>query len=152
MIKHNFFCIDLRDDYFNLNKNKYYVIRGLFKINVINNNFCRYLDNGFRYIKSYNFEKLLNYKNIYLYGCGQFLFKILNNITNVTNVVNIIDDNPCYHNKKINDINIINYEDFKFLAKDCDIIILTTLIHDNVVREKLLKIEKDIKIFSISEL
>jgi hypothetical protein len=174
LIKNNFYCVNLQDDYFILKDSKYFVIRGIFKkvINIIeikhstdfifkeksyNSNgnlssFEKYINHGLIYIDKYNFSYLKKYENIYIYGCGQLLFKIFNRIQNNCIIINIIDDNPCYFNKKINDINIINYDIFKELCKDGDNILLTTVIHDLIIKDKLLLINKKLNIINISDL
>ena len=103
-------------------------------------------------MSKYSFTNLNNYKNIYVYGCGQFLFKIFDNICNNTNVINVIDDNPCYLNKKISNVVIINYEMYSELSNDGDVILLTSLIHDQTLKSKLQKINKNITILTVDVL
>jgi hypothetical protein len=152
LIKHNYQAVSLIDDYFIIKDYKYYVIRGLFSKNKQNASFKNYICNGREQISKYNFINLNKYKNIYVYGCGQFLFKIFDNICNNTNVINVIDDNPCYLNKKISNVGIINYEIYSEMSNDGDVIILTSLIHDQTLKSKLQKINKNITILSVNEL
>ena len=152
LIKHDFYCVEMLDDYFYLKQNKYYVIRGVFKRNTKNTNFCKYIETGLNEITSYNFDILKKYKNIYVYGCGQFLFKIINKISEFTNIINIIDDNPCYLNKKLGNIDIINYEMYNDIVNADDIILLTTLINDDIIKEKLLRIDKKMLVISVLDL
>lgn len=147
-----YFTISLEDDYFTIKDNKYYVIRGIFQKNTFNNSFIKYIESGEKIILKYNFLSLKKYKKIYVYGCGQFLFKIFDKIIINTNIINIIDDNPCYLNKKLNNIEIINYELYNENSKDGDIILLTSIIHDNTLKNKLQKINKNITILNINEL
>jgi hypothetical protein len=151
MIKHNFYPIKLEDDYFMLNNNKYYIIRSIFK-KYNNNSFINYIENGQVQLKTYNFTKLNIFNNIYLYSCGQFLFKIFNEIEKNCKIINIVDDNTTYFNKKINNIPIINFDIFKNSVLDNDTILLTTMIHDNAIRYKLSTINKKINIITLAEL
>jgi hypothetical protein len=146
LINNGFYCIQLQDDYFILKSSKYYVIRGIFKKTFNNKSLETYINAGVTLINSYNFENLKKYKSIYIYGCGQFLFKIFDKIQQYCLIINIIDDNLCYSNKKINNIAIINYDTFKKRCNDGDNILLTTLIHDSQIKQKLLLIEKNINI------
>jgi hypothetical protein len=152
LIKHNYQVVSLIDDYFMIKDYKYYVIRGIFSKNKQNTSFKNYLCNGTEQILKYNFANLNKYKNVYVYGCGQFLFKIFDNICNNTNVINVIDDNPCYLNKKIANVTVINYEIYNEISNDGDVIILTSLIHDQTLKSKLQKINKNIVILSVNEL
>ena len=56
--KHNFITISLEDDYFMIKENKYYIIRAIFQKNKINNSFYKYIENGNKIIKNYNFDFL----------------------------------------------------------------------------------------------
>jgi len=152
LIKHNYQAISLIDDYFMIKDYKYYVIRGIFTKNKQNSSFKNYLCNGTKQISKYNFINLNKYNNIYVYGCGQFLFKIFDNICNNINVLNVIDDNPCYLNKKISNVVIINYEMYIEISNDGDVILLTSLIHDQTLKSKLQKINKNITILTVDQL
>uniref|UniRef100_A0A6C0BAW4 C-methyltransferase domain-containing protein n=1 Tax=viral metagenome TaxID=1070528 RepID=A0A6C0BAW4_9ZZZZ len=146
LINNGFYSINLQDDYFMLKDMKYHVIRGLFKKNNNNKSFEKYLNHGINEIESFKFSNLKQYEKIYVYGCGQFLFKILDKIQENCNIINIIDDNSCYLNKKIKNIEIINYDLFKEKCKDGDTILLTTLIHDEKIKNRLALIDKKINI------
>ena len=152
LIKHNYYTVSLIDDYFMIKDYKYYVIRGIFSKNKQNTSFKNYLYNGTEQMSKYSFTNLNNYKNIYVYGCGQFLFKIFDNICNNVNVINVIDDNPCYLNKKISNVVVINYEMYSEISNDGDVILLTSLIHDQTLKSKLQKINKNITILTVDVL
>lgn len=152
LVQNNYYAITLIDDYFTIKNSKYYVIRGIFTKNVLKPSFNDYLENGLKQIEQYNFIELKKYKNIYVYGCGQFLFKIFDKIQNNCNIINIIDDNPCYLDKKLENIEIINYDLYKENAKTNDIILLTSLIHDDIIKNKIQKINKNITILSVTDL
>ena len=152
LIKHNYQAVSLIDDYFTIKDYKYYVIRGIFSKNKQNISFKNYLCNGAEQISKYSFTNLNKYKNIYVYGCGQFLFKIFDNICNNTNVINVIDDNPCYLNKQISNVVVIDYIKYSEMSNDGDVILLTSLIHDQTLKSKLQKINKKIVILSVDEL
>ena len=147
-----FFAISLEDDYFTIKSSKYYVIRGIFQKKSCNNSFMKYVVNGDTIIKNYNFSSLKKYENIYLYGCGQFLFKIFDKIFINTNIINIIDDNPCYLNKKIKNVKIINFELYIEISKNNDVVLLTSIIHDNALKNKIQTLQKHITILNVNEL
>ena len=152
LIKHNYHTVSLIDDYFMIKDYKYYVIRGIFSKNKQNTSFKNYLYNGTEQMSKYSFTNLNNYKNIYVYGCGQFLFKIFDNICNNTNVINVIDDNPCYSNKKISNVDVIDYLKNNEICNDGDVVLLTSLIHDQTLKIKLKKINKNITILSVNDI
>jgi hypothetical protein len=152
LIKHNYQAVSLIDDYFTIKDHKYYVIRGIFSKNKQNISFKNYICNGYEQISKYNFANLNKYKNIYVYGCGQFLFKIFDNICNNINVINVIDDNPCYLNKKISNVVVIDYLKYSEICNDGDVILLTSLIHDQTLKSKLQKINKNITILSVNDM
>jgi hypothetical protein len=153
LLKHGYCALSLIDDYFKIKENDYYIIRGIFKKNEPNNSFKNYINNGYEIISSYNFSYLNNYDEIYIYGCGQFLFKILKNIQEFTKVINIIDDNLCYYDKTINNINIINFDKYKEISKPGDFILLTTLIYDDIIKTKIKTFNNDkLIVKSIKEL
>jgi SAM-dependent methyltransferase len=152
LIDNGFYCVKLEDDYFMLKNSKYFVIRGIFRKIVDNKSFEKYVEHGLNQIQSYKFDSLKKYKNIYIYGCGQFLFKIFDKININCNIINIIDDSPCYLGKNIKGIKIINYEEFKNNCKDCDNVLLTTIIHDLKIKEKLSLIDKNINIIELLNL
>ena len=147
MMKHNFCCQTLIDDYFTINNEKYYVIRGIFTKNTNNLSFENYLADGIASIESFHFEDINKYKSIYIYGCGQLLFKILKYIN--THIINIVDDNLCYSGKDINNVNIINYDEFKNKVTDEDNILITTLMSFDKIKTKLETINKKINIIKL---
>jgi hypothetical protein len=147
-----FHTIMISDDYFTIKENKYYVIRGLFQLSNKTNILEKYIIQGKEIISKYNFNKLSTYKYIYVYGCGQFLYKILNNISQFTHIKNIIDDNTSLINKEINNIKIL---DFNKLVDNClenDIILITSLIYDDLIKEKLKTINKSLIILTVQDL
>ena len=148
MINYNYYSKILIDDFFIISNQKYYVIRGLFVKKNNNLSFENYITNGLDSINKFNYNKINSYDNIYIYGCGQLLFKILNNIK--TNIINIIDDNKCYLGKKINDIEIINFDIFKNKVNEYDTIVITSLIQFNKIKEKLVLINKKLNIISLN--
>jgi FlaA1/EpsC-like NDP-sugar epimerase len=125
MINHNFIPLKVEDDHFTINNTKYYIIRSLFQIKNNNNSFEKYIKNGIDIIDNIKFTD--GYCNIYVYGCGQYLFKIFNKIKESFNIINIIDDNPNYLHQTINNIKIINFDEFKLkIGNDkCNILIAT---------------------------
>lgn len=145
MINNNFIPIKIEDCYFHINENKYYIIRGIFKINNNNNSFETYLNNGFNIINNINIKS----KNIYIYGCGQLLFKIFDKLNNENSIINIIDDNSSYLLKKIKNIEIINFEMYKKISNDNDNILIVTLNYKDNIKNKLLSIGKKINIYEI---
>ena len=144
MVNHGFIPTQIIDDYFTINSNKYYIIRGIFKLNRNNNSFNNYLEDGVQYI---NNIKIKN-KKLYLYGCGQFLFKIFNYLNENNFIINIIDDNICNLNKNIKNINIINFEMYKNIAKDDDNILITTLNYKDIIINKINLLNKNINILN----
>jgi hypothetical protein len=145
MINHGYISKILIDDFFYINNFKYYVIRSLFCKASNNLSFENYLEKGLTCINNINYEEINNLDRVYIYGCGQFLFKILKNIT--TKIINIIDDNISYYNYDINGIKIINFEDLQNKVNEEDNILIVTAFHSNIIKEKLFEINKKLNIF-----
>jgi len=152
LLNNGFLCISLLDDFFLLNNCKYYIIRGIFKKKSINKSFLKYIENGKTMIDNYNFKNLSIYPKIYIYGCGQFLFKIINKIYEYTTIINIVDDNDCYREKNIYNITIIDYNILIKQILPNDVIIITSLLYSKKIKEKLQAINKNITILDITEL
>jgi len=145
MIKYNYIPMQIIDDFFIINDSKYYVIRGIFQKNKKNESIINYISDGIQKIDTINITGL---KNVYLFGCGQLLYKIFNKINN-NEILNIIDDNSTLQNSYINNIKIINFDMFSKKVKDNDNIIITTLLSHNIINDKLLKLNKQINIITI---
>jgi hypothetical protein len=152
LIHHNYTCLTIEDDYFLLKDMKYYVIRGIFKKSIQYLSIQKYIQNGLMKINEFNFQNLQKFKSIYVYGCGQFLFKIFDKIQNNCTIINIVDDNTCYLNKKIKNIEIINFELLKDKITKDDVILLTTMIHDEKIKQKLNTLNISINIIEIMKL
>jgi len=150
MMNHGYHASVLIDDFFNINSEKYYVIRGLFTKKYNNLSFENYVNNGLYILKSFNFDKINKINNIYIYGCGQLLFKVLDYID--TNIINIIDDNPSYLGKIINNINIIDYNIFKEKVNDNDTVIITSIISNEKIKNKINLINKNINIIILNNI
>ena len=146
MIKHNFIPVNIIDDYFLFNDYKYYVIKGIFKLSYDNNSFDNYIKNDLKKIENVYIPKL---ENVYIYGCGYLTYKMFNKISSNCNIINIVDDNPLFKNKKINNIEVINYEILQERINDGDNIIITAIIHEDKIKEKLKNINKKINIIPL---
>ncbi len=142
----------ITDDTFKIKQDNYYVIRAIFKINNSIESLERYIHNSNLILNNYNFNSLKKYNCIYIYGCGQLLFKIFNKLIHHTNIVNIIDDNLCYTGKNINDISIIDFELYKNKSNNNDIILLTTLIYDNIIKHNIYNFNKNITVLTLNDL
>lgn len=147
MTNNNFTTCLLQDDFFMINNNKYYVIRGIFKKNINNNSFDKYLLDGINKISSININ---SYNNLYLYGCGQFLFKIFDELNKNNKIINIVDDDSNYVNHNIDGINIINFNTLKNKINDNDNVLITSLLAESIIEEKLKNINKNINIIKIN--
>jgi len=146
LIKHNFVASTIQDDFFFINGKKYYVIRGLFKKTYNNHSFDKYLKSGLSLIVSLEIDA---FENLYIYGCGQFLFKILKKFKE-SKIINIIDDNKCYLNRVIDNKEIINFELFKNKVKSNDNIIITTIISCDKIVKKLKDLNIPLNIYYIT--
>lgn len=153
LIKKGFTSITVIDDYFILNNTKYYVIRGIFQKKGTNRSFLEYIDNGSRIISSYNYASLTKYPKIYVYGCGQFLFKLFDHIQEYTIIINVVDDNICYTDKHICNVGIISHKMLCDKIEENDVILITTLVYSNKIKEKIKNsIYKPVTVLDISEL
>jgi SAM-dependent methyltransferase len=149
LCKHEFYCSQIMDDFFILNNDKYFVIRAVFKKHESNFYMDEYISQGIEKINSYRFNDLENIPALYLFGCGQFLFKILKSIIAKTNILGIVDDNPCYQNNYIQEIPIINFKQFSQIVKNNDNILITSLIHNLVITKKLQTLGIQLNILNI---
>jgi len=103
-------------------------------------------------VNEIKFENLQKFKSVYVYGCGEFLFKIFDKIQNNCTIINIVDDNVCYLNKKIENIEIINFELLREKVSADDVILLITLIHDEKIKQKLNTLNVLVNIIEIMNL
>ena len=74
---------------------------------------------------------------------------MFNKISSNCNIINIVDDNQLFKNKKINNIEVINYEILQERINDGDNIIITAIIHEDKIKEKLKNINKKINIIPL---
>ena len=160
MINKSFFAVTIKDDYFfeaNNDKEKFHVIRGLFKSTNNKNSFEIYFNDGLLKFETIE-KKLEKFKKIYLYGYGSMSNKLIYKIISKgIDVLGIIDDNPSLVNKKVKCldkyISIINFDDYKILSKPNDNIIICILYISEKIKKKITdSINPNLNIFSISEL
>jgi hypothetical protein len=152
LLTHNYYAINIIDDFFMLNNSKYYIIRCLFRKNSKNTSFEAYYNNGIQTINSFRFEQLSIFPKIYVYGCGELLFKLIKNIQKYTNVCNIIDDSECYKDAFVDTIKIINFDTVEKIIQEGDTVLITTYIHKKPISEKLLKLNKNLNLLSLDTL
>jgi len=91
----------------NLNNIDYPVIRCLFKLKELNS-FEHYVSDGKKLLDNMIVNLPECTDNIVVYGCGQFLYKIITYLKNKYNIVAVIDDNPNFKDKTILDLPIYN--------------------------------------------
>lgn len=146
MVNKNYVPLKIIDDFFIQKDHKYNVIRGIFKKNHFNDSFIEYINNGKNKINNINIS---GYNNLYIYGNGEFLYKIFDKLNNNNKIINIVDDNPNYKNKKIKNIKIINFNDFKNNVNDGDNVIISSTLAYEIIKNKIKTINKQINIIDI---
>jgi hypothetical protein len=87
---------------------------------------------------------------VFIYGCGQFLYKVLPIIKSCYTIEIIIDDNPRFTGKQINDIHIVSFDTAKTYLRDSDTVLLTVMeVHKSTLIRKIESLHKDIHIIGI---
>ena len=150
LIKCGYTPILIKDCSFTIVKNDYYVIRGIFQKSEDNLSMEKYIEKGTIHINKIN--QLLDpiKGRIFIYGCGQFLYKILTTIKSCYLIEMIIDDNPRFIGKQIENINIINFNQAKKYLRDTDTILLTvTDVHHATLIEMINSLNLDINIIIV---
>jgi FlaA1/EpsC-like NDP-sugar epimerase len=91
--------------------------------------FEKYISEGSQYLENV-INKLPNIQNrVFLYGCGQLLYKLINKLQQKYNILYVIDNNANLKGKYINSIKIISLEDYAKIQLDSDTIIITSKQH-----------------------
>ena len=148
MIQSGFVPIMVKDDYFTMHSKKYYVIRSIFQKNANNMSLEQYISDGFQYIDNL-IDKLPNIDGrIFLYGCGQLLYKLINKLQQKYNIIYIIDNNLNLKNKSINSIKIITLQEYVNIQEDSDTIIITSKQYSDAMTIDINKINSKIKIIT----
>lgn len=121
--------------HFNLNNIcDYPVIRGLFKLSE-SNKFEKYITFGKKSLEDLESNLPNIDRSVFIYGCGQFLYKIINILKNKYDILAIIDDNANFKDKTLLGIPIYNSE---YLKGKSDIhIIITSRIQKEIISKRI---------------
>jgi len=123
---------------FILSDNNYQVIRAIFQKNTNTTSVERYINEGVN-----NMEKIKRSLpdltgRVFVYGCGQFLYKIISFLQEKYTVQAIIDDNPNFKNKTLNSVNILPFTSVKDSLTSSDTVIISVgAVYTKIIEERL---------------
>lgn len=146
LIELGFIPVKIQECEFQNAGHEYPVIRGLFKKRTETISFEKYLEIGLEYLS--NLESKLEEINgrVFLYGCGQLLYKIIPILQKKYNIINIADDNTLLTNKRLNGINIISTKELIETLVAGDTVIVTSSVHFDTIKLKLLSLNSSLRI------
>jgi hypothetical protein len=148
MIKHGFIPVCIEDDVFKLSNMDYPVIRGIFKLSNNNGSFKKYIQEGQERLNKIQTLSKIN-GNVYIYGCGHVLYKIIIQLSKQYNIISIIDDNPNFDNRFVNNIPVLSFATIKNKIQNNDTIIITTTHHLETINSKLNTLDKKVNIINL---
>jgi hypothetical protein len=129
MIGCGFTPVNIKDDFFTLYDMKHYIIRGIFQKSENNLSVEKYISEGSQYLKDI-INSLPTLENrVFLYGCGQLLYKLIDSLSKKYNIFYVIDNNVNLKGKHIKSIKIISLEDYSKIQLDSDTVIITSKAH-----------------------
>lgn len=138
----------IKTGYFNLNnKCDYPVIRSLFKLSSINS-FESYIEDGQQQLSSIINMLPATDKNVIVYGCGQYLYKLIRVLKTKYNIPAIIDDNPNFIGKTLLDIPVYTSEYLRqnYSSDTNTLIMITSRVHEKIITEKLKSLNINLEI------
>jgi SAM-dependent methyltransferase len=135
---------------FTLSGYEYPVIRGLFKKRTVSMSFERYLDIGSNYLSTLETNLPEINGRVFLYGCGQLLYKVIPILQKKYNIINIADDNNLLINKTLNGINIISTRELTQGLTSDDTVIVTSSVHFDRIKLKLLSLNVSSSIIPVA--
>lgn len=107
-----------------LSKN-YPVIRAIFQKKSSNSSVEKYIEKGVSQMENMK-RKLPDLTGrVFIYGCGQFLYKIISYLQEKYTIEAIIDDNPNFKDKTLNSLNILPFTSVKDTLTSSDTVIIT---------------------------
>lgn len=137
MSRNGFLPRKIEDGSFTLNGIPYFVIRGLFQLPAHNGAFLSYLVNGKKKLE----EAVAHVtdRQLYIYGCGQFLFKVFRKLQEKNTILAVVDDNESLHGLTMGNgsVPIIPYHTFRSRVREDDAVFVATYNYSERLREKL---------------
>ena len=121
-----------------LKSNEYHVIRGVFRKTSVSTSFESYIQNGQERIDALK-DSLPDLKGrVFVYGCGQFLYKIINLLQNKYTIECIIDDNPNFKGNVLNTLPIVSLDSVRDSLCPLDNVLLCVgALHRGIILDKL---------------
>ena len=135
---------------FTLAGHEYPVIRAIFKKRKDSMSFERYLDIGSNYLSTLETNLPEINGRVFLYGCGQLLYKVVSILQKKYNIINISDDNTLLTDKTLNGINIISTQELTQVLTSEDTVIVTSSVHFDRIKLKLLSLNVSASIIPVA--
>jgi len=135
---------------FALHENEYQAIRAIFQKNRGNSSVERYIEEGVCDLeKMKNSLPVLNGR-VFLYGCGQLLYKIISYLKEKHTIEAIIDDNPNFHEKTLSSLPIVPLSLIKDSLTPLDTVVITVgKLYTAIIQERLKEVCSDLRIVTI---
>jgi hypothetical protein len=103
---------------------EYRVIYSIFQKTPVNSSVERYIHDGNQQLEILKNTLPDLSGRVFIYGCGQFLYKILSTLQNKYTIECIIDDNPNFKDKTLNTLRIVPLTDVKDILSPSDNVII----------------------------
>jgi hypothetical protein len=118
--------------------NEYQAIRAIFQKNKNTTSVEKYINEGVIQIENIK-RSLPDLKGrVFVYGCGQFLYKIISYLQEKYTIQAIIDDNPNFKNKTLNTLNILPFSSVKDTLTSSDTVLITVgAVYIKIIQERL---------------
>jgi hypothetical protein len=138
MIQCGYTPVLLTQGSFIMHGNKYQTIRAISQKNTNTTSVEKYINEGFREIENIKHSLPDLTGRVFVYGCGQFLYKIISHLQEKYTIEAIIDDNPNFKNKTLNTLNIIPFSSIKDTLTSSDTVIISVgLVYIKIIQERL---------------
>jgi hypothetical protein len=120
--------------------NEYQAIRAIFQKNKNTTSVEKYINEGVIQIENIK-RSLPDLKGrVFVYGCGQFLYKIISYLQEKYTIQAIIDDNPNFKNKTLNTLNILPFSSVKDTLTSSDTVLITVgAVYTKIIKQRLIE-------------
>jgi hypothetical protein len=123
---------------FILSENNYQVIRAIFQKNSNTTSVEQYINEGVNNIEKIKRSLPDLTGRVFVYGCGQFLYKIISYLQEKYTIQAIIDDNPNFKNKTLNTLNILPFSSVKDTLTSSDTVLITVgSVYTKMIEQRL---------------
>ena len=121
---------------FTMLSTNYPVIRAIFQRNSNTTSVEKYIERGVSQMENMKCKLPDLTGRVFIYGCGQFLYKIISYLQEKYTIEAIIDDNPNFKNKTLNSLNILPFTSVTLTSSDT-VIITVAGLYIKIIEDRL---------------